>query len=92
VNFTFKHQKIGKVSAYQKISVSFALFNNDAPIFSGPFNPTVISVKEVEQKEMSDKIYSFKSPLATDKEQNTIEFKIFSKFPCECAEFIVSNN
>ena len=39
---------------------------------------------------MTEKIFSYKSPEASDLESNKIEFNFFHNFPCRCAEIITS--
>ena len=41
---------------------------------------------------MSDKFYIYKSPIATDKENDVIQWGVFSRFPCKCATFKAKGN
>ena len=41
---------------------------------------------------MSDKFFTYKSPIATDKENDDIDIKIFSRFPCRCATFDIQKD
>ena len=49
-------------------------------------------MREVDQKDMVDPIFVYKSPEITDLEKNKIQLKFFSNFPCKCTSIVVKES
>jgi hypothetical protein len=92
VEFFIRAYTAGRRMVYKKFSVKFEVFANDPPKFTSALTSPEISVKEVDQKSMSDKFFIYKSPIATDKEGDAIQMNVFSRFPCNCATFEIKSN